>query len=351
MSHPFEPLSGGLREAWAEGLPAERLRKLRRAASKTREVLLADGAVEACVTTKLVTFPYPTIYAFLGAALSPAPFVMMTNRMQVVQFTHEGRRKTLLFNPSDYERNKAATFYADLTVKFGKLLAERVFPTYFGTVPEQLARLGLHPSDVDYLAYDHLHVQDLRGWLGKDALFPNAKLLVMKSEWDSVRDLHPMNSVWYVPGGLDGIAAERVIYLDGDVKLARGLAILSTPGHTRGNMSLVVVTPDGPFVVSENGVACESYTPLQSQIPGVRGHAERMGYEVVLNGNTREDSLDQYSSMIVEKIIAGPAKDDPAFVAFCPSSELTASILAPGLRPTFSFRPPEVGTLIPTARG
>ena len=69
-------------------------------------------------------------------------------------------------------------------------------------------------------------------------------------------------------------------------------------------------------MVSENGVACESYTPLQSQIPGVRSYAERMGYEVVLNGNTREDSLDQYSSMVVEKIVAGPAKDDPTFVAF-----------------------------------
>jgi hypothetical protein len=351
LSHPFEPLPGGLREAWTEALPADRLRKLRRAAQATRDLLLADGPVQACTTARLITFPYPTLYAFLGGALSPAPFVMMTNRMQVAQFTHEGRTKTLLFNPSDYERNRAATFYADLTAKFGKLLSERVFPTYFGTVPEQLSKLGLTPRDIDYIAYDHLHVQDLRGWLGVNALFPNAKLLVMKSEWDSVRDLHPMNSVWYVPGGLEGIPADRVIFLDGDVRLGKGLAIINTPGHTLGNMSLMVVTPDGPFVVSENGVACESYTPLQSQIPGVRGYAERMGYEVVLNGNTRENSLDQYSSMVVEKILAGPAKEDPTFVAFCPSSELTASILAPGLRPTFSFRPPEVGTLIPTARG
>ncbi len=347
----FEPLAGGLCEAWAEGLPSERLRKLRKAALATREGLLADGPVHACTTFKLVTFPYPTLYAFLGGALSPAPFVMMTNRMQVAQFSHEGRTKTLLFNPSDYERNKAATFYADLSAKFGKLLSERIFPTYYGTVPEQLHRVGLSPADVDFIAYDHLHVQDLRGWLGPNALFPNAKLLVMKSEWDTVVDLHPMNAVWYVPGGVEGIPAEKIVFLGGDVKLGKGLAIISTPGHTRGNMSLVVVTPDGPYVVSENGVAAESYTPLQSQIPGVRSYAERMGTEVVLNGNTREDSLDQYSSMVVEKLIAGPAKEDPGFVACCPSSELTASMLAPGLRPTFSFRPPEVGTLVPTAKG
>jgi hypothetical protein len=84
---------------------------------------------------------------------------------------------------------------------------------------------------------------------------------------------------------------------------------------------------------------------MESRIPGVRAYCEKMGYEVILNGNTREGSLDQYSSMIVEKIVAGPAKADPAYVSFCPSSELTSSMMAPGLGPTFSFVPPDCGTL------
>ena len=253
MSALFEPLPGGLPQAWLESLPAERLRNLRKAAHTTRDLLLAGGPVQACVTQKLITFPYPTIYAFLGGALSPAPFVMMTNRMQVVQFQHQGKTRTLLFNPSDYERNKAATFYANLSAKFGKLLSEQVFPTYFGTVPEQLKRLGLQPEDVDFIAYDHLHVQDLRGWLQPGGVFPNARLLVMKSEWDSVNDLHPANAVWYVPGGLEGIRAERVVLLDSDVQLGTGVAILSTPGHTLGNMSLVVITPPSAVVMGLTG--------------------------------------------------------------------------------------------------
>lgn len=57
MTHPFEPLKGGLREAWMESGAAERLRKLRRAALATREALLADGPVLACQTHQLVTFP------------------------------------------------------------------------------------------------------------------------------------------------------------------------------------------------------------------------------------------------------------------------------------------------------
>jgi|APLak6261679142_1056127.scaffolds.fasta_scaffold00011_83 hypothetical protein len=343
MTHPFATLPGGLREAWQEAGAAERLRKLRKAALATRERLIDGGPVLACSTHRLVTFPYPTRYAFAGGGLSPAPFVMMTNRMQIVQFEHEGRRKTLLFNPTDVEGSRAATFYADLTQKFGQLLSRKVIPTYFGTVEEHLARVGLKPADVDYVAFDHLHVQELRRWLGENAYFPNAKLLVMQAEWDEVKDLHPMNAVWYVPDGC-AIPEEKVIRLDGDVQLGKGVAILDTRGHTRGNMSLCVVTPDGPFVVSENGVAPESYAPLQSRIPGVKAYAEQMGFEVVLNGNTREDSLDQYSSMIVEKLVAGPSKRDPAFPAFAPSSELTSSVLAPGLAPTFMFTPPDVGT-------
>jgi hypothetical protein len=351
MTTTFAPLPGGLRDAWAERLPAERLRKLRRAAQTTRERLLEAGPALSCSTHKLVTFPYPTSYAFSSGALSPAPYVMMTNRMHIVQFEHDGRRKTLLFNPSDIESNRAATYYANLAQKFGEYLSRSLIPTYYGTAEDHVRSAGLTPADVDFIAFDHLHVQDLRRWLGGPgpAYFPNAKLLVMRDEWLTVKDLHPMNAVWYVPHGCD-VPEERVVLLDGDVQLGAGVALLSTPGHTRGNMSLCVVTPDGPFVVSENGVAPESYAPQHSRIAGVKAYADQMGFEVVLNGNTREDSLDQYSSMIVEKIVAGPSPFDPTFPAFAPSSELTSSILAPGLAPTFTFTPRDVGHHVPTTR-
>ncbi len=347
MGDTFETLPGGLREAWATAGAAERLRQLRKAALVTREKLLDEGPALSCSTHRLVTFPYPTRYAFSGGALSPAPFVMMTNRMQIVQFEHDGRRKTLLFNPTDVEGSRAAVFYKDLSEKFGDFLSRKVIPTYFGTVESHLAAAGLTPADVDYVAFDHLHVQELRRWLGAAPFFPRARLLVMRAEWDEVQDLHPMNAVWYVPGGC-AIDPSRVVLLDGDVRLGRGVALLDTRGHTLGNMSLCVVTPDGPFVVSENGVAPESYAPLHSRIPGVCAYADQMGLEVVLNGNTREGSLDQYSAMVVEKLVAGPSKLDPAYPAFAPSSELTASVLAPGLAPTFTFTPPDVGTHLPT---
>ncbi|WP_224246356.1 MBL fold metallo-hydrolase [Hyalangium gracile] len=351
MTSTFRPLPS-LAEARAERVPGLRLQQLRRATLEAREAFVAGGPVAAVATCDLITFPYPTQFAFSGAALSPAPYVMMTNRMQVVQFMEDGERRTLLFNPSDYERGYAAPFYRSLRERYGNFVSDKVMSTRHGSVQSHLAALGLTPEDVDYLAFDHLHIQDVRGWLGGDgtsAYFPRAKLLVQRAEWEGARNLHPMQEVWYVPNGTAGVPEDRVILLDGDVWLGPGAAILSTPGHTLGNMSLAVATDREVFVVSENGVATESYTPLQSGIPGVRSFAEHMGLEVVLNGNTREHSLDQYSSMVVEKLFAGPSMVEGAYVNFHPSSLLTTSILAPGLSPTVVLPAPNFGDVRPSA--
>jgi len=341
----------GLEEAWRERVAGVRLERLRVAAVKAREALLESGPVPALASCPLVTFPYPTVFAFSGAALSPAPYVMMTNRMQVVQYRDwEGQPRILLFNPTDYDRGEGAPFYAKLLERYGVFIGRKVLRTRHGTVASHLEALGLRPQDVDYLAFDHLHVQDVRGWVGGEgasAFFPRARLLVQRAEWEGTKHLHPMQRPWFVPDGIKGVPEDRVVALEGDAWLGPGVAVVSTPGHTMGNWSLAVVTDRGLFVVSENGVATESYSPERSGIPGVRAAAEHLGYEVVLNGNSREHSLDQYSSMVVEKVLAGPSKEDGGFVNFFPSSELTASLIAPALSPSFSHREISQGQIRP----
>lgn len=350
----------GLREARASSTAAERLRATLAAAPRARQALLDDGVVASVLGCKLVTFPYPTLYAFQGAALSPAPYVMMTNRMHVVRFVdHDGIDRVLLFNPSDYERNQATPFFARLRKKYGDFLADKVLAQRHGTVEHHLEKLGIAPDDVDYVAYDHLHTQDVRRWLGSSStdtghrsLLPRATLLVHKEEWRAANDLHPLQALWYCPDGVDGVAADRVRLLDDDCWLGRGVALVLTPGHTAGNMSLCVTTSKGVAVVSENGVAAESYAPHLSRIAGVRAWAERMGQEVVLNGNTREGTLEQYTSMVLERELARPvdATLDAKSVAplVFPSSELTGHPIAAGLSPTVSHGELEVGT--PPAR-
>ena len=340
-----------LDEAWGRTVPGERLRALRAAAPRVREALLASGPPTAVATFPLLTLPYPAEYAFSGAATSPAPYIQVTHRVTVVQFQDwEGQKRTLLFNPSDAERGAKTPFYAMLIQRYGAFLSHKVLSRVHGTVLSHLGALGLSVGDVDYLSYGHLHLQDVRGWLGAEGIpgvFPRARLLVDRREWASTRDLHPMQFVWYPPEGTKGVDDRRVLLLDGDAWLGPGVALLRTPGHTLGNRSLAVVTEAGLFVTSENAVATECYVPMQSAIPGVREWAEKMGHEVILNGNTREHSLDQYASMVLEKLLAGPSQVDPAYPNVFPSSELTASLWAPGLSPTFQLAPPSLGAIRP----
>src|SRR5262249_38690247 len=92
------------------------------------------------------------------------------------------------------------------------------------------------------------------------------------------------------------------------------------------------------WTISENGVAVDAYAPRESRIPGVARYVQAWDLEVVLNGNTREDTLEQYNSMILETLLADRSAEDPRWPQCFPSSEVTAHALAPGLSPTFTHR-------------
>jgi hypothetical protein len=318
--HEFEEAH----DAWPRG---DRPAALRAAASDFRGRFKEQGQVRAVRTIDLVAAGYPTSYAFGGAARSLTPYVSILNRLVLVQFEDfAGELRTLAWEPTVPEGSQEAPFYAQLVERYGKL-GEKLFATYYNTVQSALGLCGLTPDDVDYIAFDHLHVQDVRILMGtgeRPGFFPNAKHLAQRREVATFESTHPMQWAWYVPGGMDGIPEENMVLLDGDVELGKGLAFLWTPGHTDGNMSLCVNTPEGVWVSSENGVAADNWHPEHSRIPGVRKWAEFFGREVVLNSNTLEDSLDQYDSMLKEKAVADQNRADPRFLNVFPSSELAS---------------------------
>ncbi len=336
-----------LDEAWRAPSAGERLERVRRAAPHLRERILGSGRAVAVRTFDLTELPYPTAFAFSGAALSPLPYVVMTNRMNLVQFTTaDGAMKTLLWNPTDVRRSAETPFFARMRARLGTRLAARVATMLERpSALEHLVSLGVRPDDVDYIAFDHLHTQDLRGHLGTaerdrapvEAAFRRAKLLVWRPELDIFRALHPLQAPWFIADGLRGVPPDRVVACDGDVLLGKGVALVRTPGHTAGNWSLVVNTDTGVWAVSENGVACDSYAPAASRIAGLRRYAEREGVEVVLNSNTLEGRNEQYTSMVLEKALVDRSRDAPDFYQHLSSSELTATPLTPGLGPTHRF--------------
>lgn len=333
--------------AWAVAGAGARLAAVRAAARRLHDRLAAGGPAVAVRTFDLATFPYPTRFGLDGAATLPLPFVMMRNRVQLVQVRAGGELINVLVNPSDPERSLAAPFFAQQIARYGNFVARRVMSTQHGTVADALAVWGLDPADIHYITFDHLHVQDVRGLLGTivpepgqhqptRALLPNARLLAQRLELATLEEPHPLQRHWYVDGGILGVDPQKIIALDGDVGLGGGLALVRTPGHTMGNHSIVMVTDRGVWTVSENGVAVDAYAPEASAIAGLRAHARSRGVEVILNANTREHTLDQYTSMVLEKTLADPCPDRPEFPQHFSSSEMVRHPLAPGLAPTYT---------------
>ena len=323
----------GVHDIWPRG---KRLEAVREAARNYRERFLSQGQVAAIKSVDIAAAPYPARFAFQGYAVQLNPVISIINRMFIIQFEgFDGRLKTLVWEPTVSAGSAEAPFYAKLQALGEKLRAERLFAQYYNDPDAVLPRLGLSNSDVDYLSFDHLHVQDVRMILGSDKpipgetaprepLFPHAKLLVHRKELGTFESTHPMQWAWYVEGGMDGVPEERLEVIEGDVELGVGVSLLWTPGHTDGNHSLVVNTPDGVWVSSENGMAADSWQPELSKIPGVKQHAKFYGREVVLNANTLEDSLDQYDSMVKEKTLASPSPTSPQWLQIIPSSECAA---------------------------
>jgi hypothetical protein len=186
-----------------------------------------------------------------------------------------------------------------------------------------------------------MHVQDLRPYLGtatEAALYPRASFLIQRADWEATCHQHPLQQRWFVPDGAKNVLTERLVVLDGDVRLGEGCALLFTPGHTWGNQSLLFRAPQsGCYTVSENGVCMDAYAPEHSRIRGLKDHVRVTGDEVILNGNTLEGTLDQYNSMVKEKLLADRYIKDECFVQHFSSSELVHSPIAPGLKPTHSI--------------
>lgn len=351
----------GVHEVWPRG---NRLEAVREAAAAFKRRFSSQGEVRAVKSVDIAAAPYPTGFAFHGAAIAPAtPYVSIINRMLVVQYLDfGGSLRTLAFEPTVPEGSAEAPFYDQLQKRIGDFpggerLAEALYLKYYNEPDDVLRKVGLAPEDIDYLTFDHLHVQDPRMIIGSTepitahgeppgALFPNAKLLVHERELATFDSLHPMQWAWYVDEGMRGVDRSNLITFGGDLELGEGVALIWTPGHTDGNHSLCINTPDGVWVSSENGVALDNWQPELSKIPGVQGYAKYFGREIVPNANTLEDSLDQYDSMVKEKTLADPSKHDPRWLQVFPSSELADWKRLWPVRPTYVHGGIDYGTIV-----
>jgi hypothetical protein len=318
-------------------------------ANDFRAAFRNTGTPDTVDTYDLITLPYPTRFGLWRASMSPAPFVSITNRMLVVRWTDDsGERRTLLFEPSDVELGTNTPYFANLAQRTPGFVTRRLVERH-GDVLTHLRTAGIDPADVDYLGFDHLHTQDVRRWLGTttpqpdlgetepiEPIFPNARLLVQRSELTALDQLHPQQRPWYQPDTYRDLRTDAIMPVDGDILLGPGVALITTPGHTTGNQTLVLNTRTGIWASSENAIAAECLVPEHSKLPGVRRWSEQWSQGVVVNANTIESIAAQYNSTILERSIVDVSERDERFPQFFPSSELTRRWTNPWTAPIFA---------------
>ena len=120
------------------------------------------------------------------------------------------------------------------------------------------AALAAHGHDLDevqLIVNSHLHFDHC----GNNFRFPGVPIYVQASEYDATREPY-----YTVPEWVDFEGAEYAV-IEGDAQVAKGVRVLSTPGHSPGHQSVVFDTADGAVVLAGQAIYSKAeYEQLQA---------------------------------------------------------------------------------------
>ena len=98
--------------------------------------------------------------------------------------------------------------------------------------------MGLCGSDIDIMIFTHLHFDHAGGVLSKDKelLFPNAKYIIQKAEWEIAENPDLLNSAAYtLVEHYNALKNSGSIFLvDGEYEVSDGIYVEKIAGHCLG---------------------------------------------------------------------------------------------------------------------
>ncbi|MGE0483867.1 MAG: N-acyl homoserine lactonase family protein [Gammaproteobacteria bacterium] len=133
-------------------------------------------------------------------------------------------------------------------------------------IDKQLEKFGYKTSDVKYLVLSHMHLDHA----GNMEMFPNATIVVQKSEMKTAWWPEKFQAAAFVLGDYDDARNFNYLELEGDFDLFGdgSVVVLDTKGHTQGHQSLMVKLKNtGALFLAGDAV----YTPENEAgvIPGI----------------------------------------------------------------------------------
>lgn len=164
-------------------------------------------------------------------------------------------------------------------------------------VVDQLARLGLKPSDISYVVATHFDI-DHAG--GHDD-FPDAEIVAQRTHYDAAKGGHPrfqaLRPHWDHPN-------LRYRLVDGDAELVPGVELIETSGHVPGHQAVLVRLPEtGPVLLAIDAIPradlldpdTRAIGPYDSDEAGVRAStrkiadlARREGARLIIHGHNTD---------------------------------------------------------------
>lgn len=117
------------------------------------------------------------------------------------------------------------------------------------SIIDQLRELNVRPEQIEYIGISHWHFDHT----GQAARFPQARLLIGRSDLEHLRDRGPgvndaavaAMSHWLAGGGqVEPLDGDKDVFGDGRV------VMLDLPGHTPGHNALLVRLASGPVLLT-----------------------------------------------------------------------------------------------------
>ncbi|WP_181387230.1 MBL fold metallo-hydrolase [Streptomyces sp. Act143] len=159
-----------------------------------------------------------------------------------------------------------------------------------GALPDELARVGVAPADVDIVFLTHLHMDHV-GWVapnGGEPFFPNARVLYGAADWDALIAPAPEGDLSRTV--MEAARAAGILEpVEGAVvEIAPGVVAHHTPGHTPGHYTVQVF--DGGQEVDLLGDTVQH--PLMLTDRGIGFHADADGAKAK---ETRDGLFDRFT--------------------------------------------------------
>lgn len=147
--------------------------------------------------------------------------------------------------PEKYAKDIQMASTEDNLGEFGELLEL----TYENQPAAQLAKLGISKDDLDYVVITHTHIDHV----GNIGSFPNVPIIIGKEERDLEKPIY-----WRGKKPLEWPEEDYVLITE-DTILGENFEILHVPGHTPGELSILLKLPEsGSILLTSDAISRES---------------------------------------------------------------------------------------------